>query len=133
MDHFNIVFVDDEVELVHLYKLAFHSEITDGICTVNTFESAKDCLKYFQNSLPSNVILLTDVNMPEMNGFEFLQKAAQDCKGIIGTYVISGYGTHEYTDIATKLGVKKFFFKPVSIFEIKKELKNDFGVMLETQ
>ncbi|MCF2487958.1 response regulator [Dyadobacter sp. CY347] len=66
--------IDDSTFDLFIYeKLLKKSGITDS---VKTFNSARDALKYLvsqADSLPESVILL-DLQMPDMNGFEFIDE-----------------------------------------------------------
>lgn len=77
MRHFNhILFIDDDEasNFYHEYILKNCSFINK----TNSFTSPSKALKYFknlneqQNKLPDIVFL--DINMPEINGFDFLDK-----------------------------------------------------------
>ncbi|MCE7072128.1 response regulator [Dyadobacter sp. CY327] len=66
--------IDDSTFDLFIYeKLLKKSGITDS---VRTFNSARDALKYLvseADSLPDSIILL-DLQMPDMNGFEFIDE-----------------------------------------------------------
>ncbi|MCF0052730.1 response regulator [Dyadobacter chenwenxiniae] len=66
--------IDDSAFDLFIYeKLLIKSGITDS---VKTFNSARDALKHLvsrADTLPESVILL-DLQMPDMNGFEFIDE-----------------------------------------------------------
>ncbi|WP_026630017.1 response regulator [Dyadobacter alkalitolerans] len=66
--------IDDSTFDLFIYeKLLKKSGITDS---VKTFNSARDALKHLvseADSLPESIILL-DLQMPDMNGFEFIDE-----------------------------------------------------------
>jgi CheY-like chemotaxis protein len=68
----NFFLIDDSTFDLFIYeKLLIKSGITDS---VKTFNSARDALKHLLNqatTLPDTIILL-DLQMPDMNGFEFI-------------------------------------------------------------
>ena len=70
----NFFLIDDSAFDLFIYeKLLIKSGITDS---VKTFNSARDALNHLVSqgtSLPESVILL-DLQMPDMNGFEFIDE-----------------------------------------------------------
>ncbi len=70
----NFFLIDDSSFDLFIYeKLLIKSGITDS---VKTFNSARDALRYLLGegtALPETVILL-DLQMPDMNGFEFIDE-----------------------------------------------------------
>lgn len=73
----NFFLIDDSAFDLFIYeKLLIKSGITNS---VKTFNSARDALKYLvsqADALPDTVILL-DLQMPDMNGFEFIDEFDQ--------------------------------------------------------
>jgi len=71
---FNFLLIDDSAfDLLIYEKLLLKSGISKS---VKTFNSAREALKYLLdegNSLPETIILL-DLQMPDMNGFEFIEE-----------------------------------------------------------
>ncbi|MGG7661718.1 response regulator [Dyadobacter sp. BHUBP1] len=70
----NFFLIDDSAFDLFIYeKLLIKSGITNS---VKTFNSARDALKHLiaqAESLPDTIILL-DLQMPDMNGFEFIDE-----------------------------------------------------------
>lgn len=70
----NFFLIDDSAFDLFIYeKLLIKSGITSS---VKTFNSARDALKHLisqAESLPDTIILL-DLQMPDMNGFEFIEE-----------------------------------------------------------
>ena len=64
-----ILIVDDDSFLLDMYALKFSQNDFE----VHTAKSAAQALEKFQSGLNPNVILL-DIIMPEMDGFELLEK-----------------------------------------------------------
>jgi response regulator RpfG family c-di-GMP phosphodiesterase len=74
MNLIDIILIDDSAFDLFIYeKLLIKSGITR---TVKTFNSAREALKFLikeEGVLPQTVILL-DLQMPDMNGFEFVEE-----------------------------------------------------------
>ncbi|GGH43161.1 response regulator [Dyadobacter endophyticus] len=73
----NFFLIDDSAFDLFIYeKLLIKSGITSS---VKTFNSARDALKHLigqAENLPDTIILL-DLQMPDMNGFEFIDEFGQ--------------------------------------------------------
>ena len=68
--------IDDSAFDLFIYeKLLIKSGITD---TVKTFNSAREALKHLltEGSVLPETIILLDLQMPDMNGFEFVDEYA---------------------------------------------------------
>jgi two-component system, cell cycle sensor histidine kinase and response regulator CckA len=79
-------------------------------CTVHSAENGQAGLELYQRLLPD--IVITDINMPGMNGIQMAFKIKQLNPGaeIIATTAISG--THHLMD-AIKIGISRYLLKPV--------------------
>lgn len=82
MDQLNVIVIDDSE--IDRYILSRQLKAA-GVVRIDQFSSALEAIEYLQSldasateSAPDLIIL--DVNMPKMNGFEFLQ-ATQDMLG----------------------------------------------------
>ena len=74
-------------------------------------------------------VILSDINMPEMNGLEFLEELKKDSLlKAIPVIVISTEGSEKRIQDAFDLGAKGFITKPFLPEEIKKVLYEVIGV-----
>lgn len=76
-------------------------------------------------------IILVDINMPFMNGLEFLgalRRTRADAKVIL----ITGYEEFEYAKRALELDVQAYLLKPIEVGELRKALETAIE-RLETQ
>ena len=74
-------------------------------------------------------VIISDINMPEMNGFEFLEELKKDSLlKAIPAIVISTEGSEKSIQNALELGAKGFIKKPFLPQEIKKVLYEVIGV-----
>lgn len=77
--------------------------------------SGEEALEYMVHHKPQ--LVLTDINMPHMDGLELAQKILKmspNCHIII----VTGYREFDYARRAVKIGVEDFLLKPVNINEI---------------
>ena len=66
-------------------------------------------------------LLVTDIFMPFMDGFSFLEKA-QEAQPDIETIIVSAYDDFEYAMRAIEMNVRAFLLKPVSKVELFKAM-----------
>jgi two-component system response regulator YesN len=67
-------------------------------------------------------IVLVDMRMPELNGIEFLQKAAVECPNTLNI-VISGYDDFEFTRQAIQSRAVDYLLKPINQTELNSALR----------
>ena len=111
----NVVVVDDEHAVEMLFKAFFESEIENSDLKITYFDLATKCL----SSLEKN----SEIDMPEMNGFEFLD-VLREKYSHIPVYMMSAYGSDDYISKASDKGARGFFVKPFDFDEIKKLVEN---------
>jgi len=103
-----VLIVDDSELIHHMYRLVLHRygcEFADAM-------NGREALELLDREEDVDLILL-DINMPVMNGVQFMEKA-----GLLGisqripVIVISTEGKEEDTVLALKLGAKGYLKKP---------------------
>ncbi|RDU62453.1 sigma-54 dependent transcriptional regulator [Helicobacter sp. MIT 14-3879] len=97
----NIVIVDDDINLRKSLEISL-SEYKEF--KIKSYKNAKDALKNIDDSCD---LIITDINMPDMNGIDFLKKLDSKFEAII----ITGYASINIAIEALRLGVKDFFIK----------------------
>ncbi len=124
----NIVVVDDEADTHLLYKLKFKKLFADiDELHLTSFLGADECLNYLKKEEPPQVdLILSDINMPKMDGFELLSQIRR-LKKEIPVYIVSAYESLEYRSKAEALGAKRFISKPVDFRALGDMLKEDFN------
>lgn len=78
--------------------------------TVDSAEGGAEAIEKLQNK-PFQVVL-TDVNMPDVTGFDVLKHAAENCPDL-SVVLITGYGQIEAAVEAIKLGAFDYITKPL--------------------
>jgi len=77
-------------------------------------------------------ICLVDINMPVINGFEFIEKIHNICPDAI-CIVITGYDEFEYAQKAVSMGVFEYVLKPVNekhLYEVIVRAKKQIQLIL---
>ncbi|MBF0206757.1 MAG: response regulator, partial [Oligoflexia bacterium] len=69
----NLLIVDDEVDMLPLYEIKFEEEISKGELKIYFAASSAEALSMLA-SFPKRafVLILSDINMPEMDGYQLL-------------------------------------------------------------
>ncbi len=115
-----LLVVDDESDVQFLFQQKFRKEIKAGTIQIKyalNGISALELLESIENKY--EYLILTDINMPEMNGIELLKniKARYPSLKVI---IITAYGDEQNFNMAKQLGAYDYFTKPLQ-FELLKE------------
>lgn len=112
-----ILVADDEADLEALLRQRFRQKIRekqyDFVFAINGVEA----LEKIQEHRDIDV-LLTDINMPEMDGLTLLSKV-NETDPLIKTVVVSAYGDMENIRTAMNRGAFDFVTKPVDFEDLK--------------
>jgi two-component system, chemotaxis family, chemotaxis protein CheY len=120
-----ILMVDDETDAQFLFKQRFRKEIARNEVEFAFAFSGLEALGYLNDHVNETKIVLSDINMPGMNGLELLQKIKQKFSHPQPlVMMISAYGDEENYKEAKNLGADDFFTKPVDFSLLKEKLKN---------
>ena len=107
-----VLVVDDELMSIRLIELFMKNE---SICRIENATSGEEALKLLEK-MPVHLILL-DVEMPEMNGFETLSKIRE--KYDIPVIFMTGNKDIDTIQKSTDLGVVDYISKPFTAFMLK--------------
>lgn len=111
LKNFSILVVDDEKNIRDL--LTAMLEKLD--CSVTTAISPQQAINYAKTSPPD--ILLTDLNLPGMNGIELIKEISKFSKRTV-SIVLTGQGTVEMAVKAMRAGAFTFLSKPLKKSEL---------------
>jgi class 3 adenylate cyclase len=106
-----ILVVDDEPDLEALVLQKFRHQIRDGAVA---FLFAHDGVEALQSleQYPHFDMVVTDINMPRMDGLSLLQKL-QEAEDKKSTIIVSAYGDMSNIRIAMNRGAFDFLTKPI--------------------
>lgn len=115
---YSIMIVEDE----HLVRQGIASLVDYeqfGMQVIAQAENGREAWQKFQEN-PAD-ILLTDINMPQMNGLE-LAKLVRDQAPKCHIVFLTGYDDFDYARTAIKLGVDDYLLKPFSKDDVEEML-----------
>lgn len=110
-----VLIVDDEKLERVLIKRGFPWE-DHGFLVIGEAASGTEALEFIKYRKPE--LVLTDINMPQMDGLELAEHIATLDENI-HVIMITGYREFEYARRAVKLGVEDFLLKPIDMKELK--------------
>ncbi|HLF62892.1 MAG TPA: response regulator [Saprospiraceae bacterium] len=119
-----ILVVDDERDVQMLFEQRFRREIRNGEMNFVFAFSGEEALIYLEERDHGAVLILSDINMPGMNGLELLKriKEAHHVPPPV-VMMITAYGDPENYRTAMRLGADDFLTKPLEFSRLKEKLK----------
>jgi len=117
-DRIKIMVVDDEVDLEPLIRQKFRRQIRseeyDFVFAHNGLEALSKLIEH-----PNIGIILSDINMPEMDGLTLLLKLKELKNPSLKTVVVSAYGDMENIRTAMNRGAFDFLTKPINFEDLE--------------
>lgn len=120
MEEHKILLVDDDEAVIFLNKYMLEKSNVNG--RIYTAQHGKAALELMEKEAFVPQVIFLDVNMPVMNGFEFLDalKAKPDWYNHTNVYMLTSSLREEDKEQAlTHSCVKRYFEKPISDAIIK--------------
>lgn len=113
-----ILVVDDEPDLELLIKQKFRKEIKEGRYN---FEFANNGVNALEKINADNQIelVLTDINMPEMDGLTLLSKIKEMNNPLLHSVIVSAYGDIFNIRTAMNGGAFDFVIKPIDLKDLE--------------
>ena len=112
-----ILVADDEADLEVLIKQKFRQKIRDRKYEFVFAINGNDALDKLQQH-PDVSIVLSDINMPEMDGLTLLTKLSESSP-LTKTVMVSAYGDMENIRVAMNRGAFDFVTKPVNFEDLE--------------
>ncbi|MGV8090859.1 MAG: PP2C family protein-serine/threonine phosphatase [Mangrovibacterium sp.] len=113
-----ILVVDDEIDLEPLIRQKFRRQIReskyDFVFALNGLEALSKIIEY-----PEIGIVLSDINMPEMDGLTLLTKLKELQNPGLKTVIVSAYGDMDNIRTAMNRGAFDFVTKPVNFDDLE--------------
>jgi CheY-like chemotaxis protein len=115
--------VDDEPDVVDLFQQRFRREVQNGECVLHFAHSGAECLSMIEAGVqPEPILILSDINMPGMDGLELLATLKQR-RPNLHVVMVTAYGDAERRRIAAKQGASGYLVKPIDFTALKVLIK----------
>ena len=114
-----IVVVDDERDVQTLFEQKFRREVRQGLIELHFAFSAEDALALLADRGVADIVLiLSDINMPGMNGLELL-KAIKERYPWLRVYMVTAYDDETSHRRAVEFGCDDYLTKPIDFSVLK--------------
>lgn len=119
-----ILVVDDEIDVKDLFLQRFRREIRNAECQLDFANSGEEALTYLAGHKSEVILILSDINMPGMSGFELLRHIREEFSSPPPPVVmmITAYGDPDSQQQAVTLGANDFLTKPLDFTVLKQKL-----------
>jgi CheY-like chemotaxis protein len=119
----SILVVDDEADVAELFRQQFRREVRQGHYVMHFAQSAEEALGKLDDGVqPELIVILSDINMPGMDGLGLLQKVKEQ-HADLAVIMVTAYGDDERRQTARKFGAAEFVTKPVDFDLLKQQLQ----------
>jgi CheY-like chemotaxis protein len=124
----SILVVDDEPDVAELFRQRFRGETRQGKYVLHYAASGADALDQLAGEIePTLVAVLSDINMPGMDGLQLLGEIKQRFPNL-PVMMVTAYGDDERRRRAAEYGAADFLAKPVDFEHLKAQLRQLPGV-----
>jgi len=115
-----LLFVEDNMVAAEALKSFLSSRCNE----LAVAHSAEDAYEMFLEE--KHDLVITDLHLPDMNGFGLLQKIKETKPETI-VFVITAHNTTDNTKAAKELGATKFFPKPLDLDMLERAVREVFA------
>lgn len=121
----HILVVDDEPDLEALVSQKFRHQIRDGRVDFLFAHDGVEALAMLAANRDIDMVL-SDINMPRMDGLSLLQKL-QETKVQVSTVIVSAYGDMANIRTAMNRGAFDFLTKPIDLADLEATVTKTLG------
>ena len=119
----SILIVDDEPDVAELFRQRFRREARQGTYVLHFANSGEEALAMLAHEIePQLIVILSDINMPGMDGLTLLREVKQR-RPDLPVMMVTAYGDDERRQRATEYGAAEFITKPVDFDRLKQQLQ----------
>ena len=119
---FLVLVVDDEPDVEMLFRQQFRRDLRDNRFKMDFAKSAVSALQRISDAAGESLILiLSDINMPGMNGLELLPKA-KALRPDVPVIMITAYADDDTRRKALEGGAEALLTKPVDFVALRTEI-----------
>ena len=118
----SILIVDDEADVADLFRQRFRREARQGTYVLHFALSGEEALEKLDSAIePQLIVILSDINMPGMDGLALLREV-KTRRPDLPVMMVTAYGDDERRRRAGELGAAEFITKPVDFDRLKAQL-----------
>ena len=117
----SILVVDDEPDLPELFRQHFRREVRDGRYLLHFARSGEDGLRRIAEIGPELILILSDINMPGIDGLELLRRT-KELRPELPVVIVTAYADDGRQRRAAELGAAEFLAKPIDFGALKLRL-----------
>ena len=119
----SILIVDDEPDVADLFRQRFRREAREGVYVLHFAYSGEEALQKLDDDIePQLIVILSDINMPGMDGLTLLQEVKSRHPDL-PVMMVTAYGDDERRRRAGEYGASEFITKPVDFDALKAQLR----------
>jgi two-component system response regulator (stage 0 sporulation protein F) len=119
----SILIVDDEPDVAELFRQRFRREARQGTYVLHFAASGEEALNLLAHEIePQLIVILSDINMPGMDGLTLLQEVKR-LRPDLPVMMVTAYGDEERRQRAAEYGAAEFISKPVDFDLLKRQLR----------
>ncbi len=119
----SILVVDDETDVAELFRQRFRREVRQGLYVLHFAYSGEEALDKLAREIePQLIVILSDINMPGMDGLALLREIKQR-RPDMPVMMVTAYGDDERRRRAGEYGAAEFITKPVDFNLLKQQLQ----------
>jgi CheY-like chemotaxis protein len=119
----SILIVDDEPDVPALFRQRFRREARQGTYVLHFAASGEEALGQLAGEIePELIVILSDINMPGMDGLELLRRVKAN-RPELPVMMVTAYGDDERRRRAAEYGAFEFVTKPVNFDTLKEQLR----------
>ena len=123
MTAISILVVDDEPDVVDLFERRFRRELRKGQYLLRYADSGEAALSLLDAGTdPEVMLILSDINMPGISGFELLTETRRRWPGL-PVAMITAYGDQTSYDRAMAGGASDFITKPIDFDLLREKIR----------
>ena len=113
-----LMFVDDEPDVESLMRMKFRRQLRENTFDLVFAKSGQEALTKLEEN-PDICLVLSDINMPEMDGLTLLQRIIELKNPLLKTVVVSAYGDMGNIRTAMNRGAFDFVTKPIDFTDLE--------------
>jgi CheY-like chemotaxis protein len=119
----SVLTVDDETDVADLFRQHFRREVRQGQYVLHFACSAQEALDKLAGGIrPQLIVILSDINMPGMDGLTLLREI-KERRPDLPVIMVTAYGDDERRRRAREYGAAEFITKPVDFDVLKAQLR----------